>query len=68
MTISADRKVSEQCGIPASNGNKILGLIVRNITYKKKELMIPLYKAIARPHLEYCIQVWRPYHIIIRCA
>ena len=26
-TISADMKVSEQCGIAASNGNKILGLI-----------------------------------------
>ena len=22
--------------------------------------MIPLYKAIIRPHLECCIQVWRP--------
>ena len=36
VTISADMKVSEQCGIAASKGNKILGLIRRNITYKKK--------------------------------
>ena len=26
-----------------------------------KKLMIPLYKAIVRPHLEYYIQAWRPY-------
>ena len=61
VTISADMKVSEQCGIAASKGNQILGLIRRNITYKGKKLIIPLYKAIVRPHLEYCIQAWIPY-------
>ena len=54
-------KVSEQCGIAASKGNQILGLIRRSITYKEKQLIVPLYKAIVRPHLEYCIQAWRPY-------
>ena len=62
VTISADVKVSEQCGIVASNGNQMFGLICRNITYKENKLIIPLYKAIVRPHLEYCIQAWRPYH------
>ena len=52
ITISGDMKVSEQCGIAASKGNQILGLIRRNITYKEKQLIIPLYNAIARPHLE----------------
>ena len=54
VTISADMKGSEQFGIAASKGNQILGLIRRNITYKEKKLIIPLYKAIVRPHLEYC--------------
>ena len=52
----ADMKVSEQCGIAASKGNKILGLIRRTTMYKDKQLIVPLYKAIFRPHLEYCIQ------------
>ena len=56
LTISADMKVSEQCGIAAAKGNQILGLIRRNIVYKEKELIIPLYKIIDMPHLEYCIQ------------
>ena len=54
-------KVSEQCGIAASKGNQILGLIMRTIMYNDKQLIVPLYKAIVRPHLEYCIQAWRLY-------
>ena len=52
---------SEQCRIAASKGNQVLGMIRRNITYKEKSLIVPLYKAIVRPHLEYCIQAWSPY-------
>ena len=61
ITISADMKVSEQCGIAALKGNQIPWLIRRNVTYKDKKLIIPRYKAIVRPHLEYCIQASRPY-------
>ena len=56
VTFSADMKVSENCRIAASIGNQILGLIRRNITYKEKQLIVSLYKAIVRPYLEYCIQ------------
>ena len=61
VTINANMKVSEQCRIAASKGNQILGMIRRNITYKENGLIVPLNKAIVRPHLEYCIQAWRPY-------
>ena len=61
VTMNANMKVSEQCRIAASKGNQILGMIRRNITYKEKSLIVPLYKAIVRPHLEYCIQAWSPY-------
>ena len=60
-TFNTDMKVSEQCGIAASKGNQILGLIMRTITYKEKQLIVPQYKAIVRPHLNYCIQACRPY-------
>ena len=61
VTMNANRKVSEQCIIAVSKGDQVLGMIRRNITYKEKILIIPLYKAIVRPHLEYCIQSWSPY-------
>ena len=34
ITISANMKISEQCGIAAANGMQILGLIRRNIVYE----------------------------------
>ena len=66
VTFSADMKVSEQCGIAASKGNKILGLIKRTIMYKEKQLIVPLYTAIVRPHLAFVFKhggriVKRPY-------
>ena len=50
VTMNANMKVSEQCRIAASKGNQVLGMIRRNITYKDKSLIVPLYKAIVRPH------------------
>ena len=61
VTMNANMKVSEQCRIAESKGNQVLGMIRRNITYEDNSFIIPLYKAIVRPHLEYCIQVWNPY-------
>ena len=60
VTFSADMKVSEQYGIADSKVNQILRLIRRNVTYKEKHIIVPLYKTVI-PHLEYCIQAWRPY-------
>ena len=37
-------------------------MIRRNITIKEKSFIVPLlYKAIVRPHLEYCTQAWNPH-------
>ena len=63
VSMNANMKVSEQCRIAASQGNQILGMIRRNITYKEKGLIVPLSKAIVRPHLEYCVQAWNGVHI-----
>ena len=29
---------------------------------KRRKVIIPMHKAIVRPHLEYCIQTWGPCH------
>ena len=61
VTMNANMKVSEECRIAASKGNQVLGMIRRNIIYKENSLIVPLYKAIVRLHLEYCTQAWNPY-------
>ena len=61
VTMNANMKVSERCRIVASKGNQVPGMIRRNITYTEKSLITPLYKAIVRPHLEYCILAGNPY-------
>ena len=61
VSMKANMKVAEQCKIAASKGNPVLGMISRNITFKENNLIVPLYKAIVRRHLEYCISAWSPY-------
>ena len=63
VVVSSDMEVSEQSGIAARKGNQILGLIRRNIAYRDKRLIIPLYISLVRPRLEYiyCSQAWRPH-------
>ena len=59
VTINANITVSEQCRIAPSQDNQIVGMIQEK--YYIKGLIAPLYNAIVRPQLQYCIQAWRPY-------
>ena len=54
-------KGGRQCLQAANKGYQVLGMIARTFVSRKKMLMLPLYKSLVRPHLDYCIQVWRPH-------
>ena len=38
----------------------MLGIIKRKVKNKTKDIIVRLYKALVRPHLEYCVQLWNP--------
>ena len=44
-----------------NKARKISGLIIRTMTYKSPEVMVPLFKALIRPILEYANPVWNPH-------
>jgi len=61
IIVDSSCKFSEQCNEVIKNANRTLEMIKRNITYKSKDVIIRLYKALVRPKLEYCVQAWRPF-------
>ena len=53
-------KLRKQTEKSCKTANRVLEFIALNLWYKNKEVILPLYKPLVRPHIEHAVQFWVP--------
>lgn len=50
--------MSQQHALTSQRSNHSLGCIKKSVAGRLREVILPMYSTLMRPHLEYCVQLW----------